>query len=150
MSVQFWPAESVTVKLSVPFDDSRQKATSRSPALVVIGTEKEVNAAPLTSMLFWTCTNAGPAPPPPVEEVPVPVRLAVCGLLLALSLTVSVAVLVVPLTAGVNATLIAQLAAAAKLGGQLFVCAKSPGFVPVMPMLVMLSSAPPEFERVIV
>src|SRR5438105_14278435 len=99
--VQVWPAESVTVKLSVPLDDSRTKATRRSPGLVVMGTENEVKAAPLTSMLFWTCTNAGPEPP--VEVVPVPVRLTVWGLPLPLSVTLTDAVLV-PAEVGVNVT----------------------------------------------
>src|SRR2546426_7884025 len=79
-----WPAESVTPKSSWQFEDSRTKATNRSPGCVVMFTENEENAAPLTSMLFWTWTTAG-AEPPPVEEVPVPVRLTVCGLPLALS-----------------------------------------------------------------
>jgi hypothetical protein len=60
VGVQVWLAESVTVKLSVPLEDSRQKATRRSPGLLVIFTENEVKAVPLISMLFWTCTRAGP------------------------------------------------------------------------------------------
>ena len=51
---QVCPAESVTLKLSVALDDSRAKATSRSPGWVVMGTENEVKKVPLTSMLFWT------------------------------------------------------------------------------------------------
>src|SRR2546426_105276 len=56
--VQVWPAESVTVKLSVPFEDSRTKATRRLPAVVVKGTDNEGRAVPVRLMLFWACTNA--------------------------------------------------------------------------------------------
>src|SRR3989442_1174854 len=104
---QAWPAESVTPRLSWQFEDWRTKATSRSPGCVVMFTENEVKAAPLTSMLFWTCTTAGP---PPVELVPVPVRPAVCGLPLTLSATLNVALLV-PLAVGVKVTLIVHWAA---------------------------------------
>src|SRR2546422_7883943 len=107
VSAQVCPAESVTVNLSAPLDDSRTKATRRSPGLVVMGTENVVKAAPLTSILFWTCTNAGPEPPP-VEVVPVPVRPKVWGLPLPLSVTLTDAVLV-PAEVGVNVTVIAQL-----------------------------------------
>src|SRR5256885_9245317 len=85
-----WRAESVTPKSSWQFEDSRTKATSRSPGRVVMFTENEENAAPLTSMLFWTCTTAGGGPPP-VEERPGPVRLTgwfVPAALLSLSVTV--------------------------------------------------------------
>src|SRR5438105_3019414 len=142
--VQVWPAESVTVKLSVPLEDSRTKATRRSPGLVVMLTEKEVKAAPLTSMLFWTCTKAGPEP---TTAVPVPVRLVVWGLLLALSVTVRVAVRV-PAAVGVKVTLIVQLPPAATLVPQLLVCVKSPLLVPVTAMLVMLKAVLPGLERV--
>ena len=111
-----------------------------------MGTEKEVKAAPLVSMLFWTRTKAGGEPP--VEPAPMPVSLAVCGLPLALSLTASVAVRV-PAAVGVNVTLIAQ---AAPPGGtdtpQLLVCAKSPLFVPMIAMLEMLRLTFPVFESV--
>src|SRR5438552_3182368 len=116
--VQVWPAESVTVKLSVPLEDSRTKATRRSPGLLVMGTENEVKAAPLTSMLFWTRTKAGGEPP--VEPAPMPVRLAVCGLPLALSVMYSDEPRV-PVASGVNVTLIVQLAPTASEVPQLFV-----------------------------
>jgi len=73
----------------------------------------------------------------PGRPAPVPVTLAVCGLLLALSVTVNVAVRV-PIADGVNVTSIEQLAPAARLAPQLFVCAKSPLLVPVKAMLEML------------
>jgi hypothetical protein len=58
-------------------------------------------------------------------STPVPVNETVCGLLLALSMTVRVPVR--PLVAvGVNVTLIAQFAPAARDAPHVFVCAKSP------------------------
>src|SRR6266571_4339857 len=110
-----WPAESVTVKLSVPLDDSRTKATRRWPGLVVMGTENMLKAVPLVSMLFCTCTKASGAP---VGLSPVPVRLTVCGLPLALSLTAIIAVRA-PAAVGLNVTLIVQWAPAASEVGQL-------------------------------
>ena len=80
--------------------------------------------------------------------VPVPVRAAVWGLLGALSVTVSVPDLA-PVAAGLNVTLIAQLAPAAKLVPQLFVCEKSPLLVPVNVMLVSVNAAVPLLVSVI-
>ena len=55
-----------------------------------------------------------------------------------------------PTTEGVNVTLMVQLPPfAVRLAGQLFVCEKSPGFVPVMLMLEMVSPADPAFVRTI-
>src|SRR5205807_787296 len=73
---------------------------------------------------------------------PVPDTPAVWGLLLALSVTVKVA-LRAPVAAGVMVTLMVQAPSADRvdgLRGQLLVCPKSPGLVPVMPMLVMVSA----------
>ena len=70
--------------------------------------------------------------------------------MLALSATAKVA-LREPVAVGVKVTLIVQVALAAKvegLRGQLLVCPKSPGLVPVKPMLVMVSAAPLGFESV--
>jgi hypothetical protein len=53
-----------------------------------------------------------------------------------------------PVAVGVNVTLILQLAPAATLAPQVFVWLKSPLFVPVIVMLVMLSAAVPVLERV--
>src|SRR5207245_440551 len=75
-------------------------------------------------------------------EAPVPVRVAVCGLPVALSVTATVAVLV-PEAAGVNVTLIAQVAPAATDVPHVLLWVKSPLLVPVMAMLVMLSAAFP-------
>src|SRR2546423_14378025 len=81
---------------------------------------------------------------------PVPETPAVWGLLLAFSVTVNVA-LREPVTVGVKVTLMVQVALAAKvegLIGQLLVWPKSPGLVPVKPMLVMVNAAPLGFESV--
>ena len=60
------------------------------------------------------------------------------------------AALRVPLAAGVNVTLIVQLAPAATLDPQLLVCAKSLGFVPVSARLEMLKAALPVLFSVMV
>ena len=70
--------------------------------------------------------------------------------MLALSVTVNVA-LRDPMTVGVKVTLMVQVPFAARvegLRGQLLVCPKSPGLVPVKPMLVMVNATPLEFESV--
>ena len=54
-----------------------------------------------------------------------------------------------PAAVGVNVTLIVQLAFTARLFGQVLVCAKSPAFVPVSPMLLMLNDEPPLLVSVI-
>src|SRR5207244_1880436 len=84
------------------------------------------------------------------SNVPVPDTAAVWGLLPALSVAVNVA-LRVPVAVGVKVTLMMQVPLAAKvegLRGQLLVCPKSPGLVPVKPMLVMVNAAPLGFESV--
>jgi hypothetical protein len=64
--------------------------------------------------------------------VTLPVRATCCGLFGALSATLIVAVRPTAVRAvGVNTTLNVQLAAARKLGGQLFVSAKSVAFTPL-------------------
>jgi hypothetical protein len=81
---------------------------------------------------------------------PVPVTLVFWGLLPALSVTVKMA-LRDPMAAGVKVTLIVQVPLAARvegLRGQLLVCPKSPGLVPVKPMLVMVNAVPLGFESV--
>lgn len=57
----------------------------------------------------------------------------------------------VPVTVGVKVTLIEQFAFTARaelLAGQVFVCAKSPAFVPVTAMLEMAREAVPELVSV--
>lgn len=73
-----------------------------------------------------------------------------CGLFAALSVTLTAA-LRVAATAGVNVTLIVQLAPAARVFepvGQVFVCAKLAEFAPVIVMPLMLSAALPLLVRV--
>jgi hypothetical protein len=65
--------------------------------------------------------------------VPVPVRDAVCGEPLALSATLTVA-FSDPAAAGLKVTVILQLAPAATLVPQVFVCENDVGFVPAMEM----------------
>src|SRR5947208_1920829 len=84
------------------------------------------------------------------STVPVPDTAAVWGLLPALSVTVNVA-LREPVAVGAKVTLMVQVPLAAKvdgLRGQLLVCPKSPGLVPVKPMLVMVNAVPLGFESV--
>ena len=86
----------------------------------------------------------------PGPVVPVPLKLAVCGLPVALSATLRVP-LRVPVAVGLNVTLMAQLALAARvegLKGQLLVWAKSPLLAPVIETLVMVSAELPLLVRV--
>jgi hypothetical protein len=73
---------------------------------------------------------------PAIGLLPVPARLTVCGLPPALSAMLTEAVRF-PMPPGVNATLIVQLAFAATEPGHVLVTAKSPGSVPVAPILVI-------------
>ena len=81
---------------------------------------------------------------------PVPLKVMFCGLPAALS-AIDTLALREPAAVGVNVTLIVQDAPAANVlepVGQVLVCAKSPAFVPVSPMLLMLSPALPLFVSV--
>jgi hypothetical protein len=71
--------------------------------------------------------------------VPVPVNVTLCGLPVALSVMRSDA-LREPVAVGLNVTLIVQVAPAATLPSQLFVCAKSDVFVPANAMLLIVSA----------
>ena len=82
---------------------------------------------------------------PEAGATPVPLRPTLCGLPAALSDTLRVP-LRAPVAVGLNVTLMAQLALAARvegLKGQLLVWAKSPLLVPVMLMLVIVSAELP-------
>ena len=82
--------------------------------------------------------------------LPVPLSATVCGLPLALSVILTLA-LRVPVAVGVKVTLIVQVAPAAMvlgLIGQVLVWAKSPAFVPVKPIVLMVRAALPLFLRV--
>ena len=54
----------------------------------------------------------------------------------------------VPSTVGINVTVMVQLAPGPTLDPQVFVCAKSPAFVPVIEMLVTLRLVVPTFVNV--
>jgi hypothetical protein len=85
---------------------------------------------------------------PDVELVPVPVRLTVCGLLVAESVKLRLAVRV-PVAAGLNTTEAEQLVAAARLVPHVLLeMLKSPGFVPVIAMLLMLMEELVPFDSV--
>jgi len=81
--------------------------------------------------------------------VPIPLSVTFCGLPAALSLMLTAAVRV-PLAVGLNVTLILQLAPAANELPQVCVCAKFPGLVPVIAMLLMVKLVVPVFLRVTV
>jgi hypothetical protein len=87
--------------------------------------------------------------PNPFEDCPFPVKLTVCGLPEALSATESLAWRV-PFAVGLNVTLMVQWALAERLAGQLLLSLKSPLFVPVMLIPVMVSGALPELVSVTV
>lgn len=80
---------------------------------------------------------------------PVPDSATVCGVPDASSVIESDAVRE-PVAVGVNVTVAVQLAPAARLWGQLFVCAKSPAFGPLRPMSLIASAKPPVLVRVTV
>lgn len=80
--------------------------------------------------------------------VPVPVSGTVCGLPLALSATETEALRAVA-DVGVKVTLMVQFAPAARVVPHVFVCAKSPGLVPVIDTLVIVKVAFPVLDRVI-
>lgn len=115
----------------------------------------------LVRTMFWAVlgvlTAWLPKVRPEVERLavgpePVPARLTLWiapARLLLLSVTVSVAERA-PGAVGVNVTLTAQFPPAATELPQVLVCAKSPGFVPVKAMLVMLRLAFPVLFRVTV
>ena len=81
-------------------------------------------------------------------STPVPLKDAVCGLPGALSVTLREAVRE-PVVEGVKVTLMVQLAPADNEAGQLFVSAKSPPFVPVMPTEVMVRVPLPLLVKVV-
>jgi hypothetical protein len=80
--------------------------------------------------------------------VPVPVRAAVCGEPVALS-TTDIEALRLPAEAGVNVTVMVQLAPAASEVPQLLLSPKLLELVPMTEMLVMVSAAVPAFDSVI-
>ena len=77
----------------------------------------------------------------------VPERAAVWGLPVPLSVTVTAAVRP-PVAVGVNVTLMVHWAPAARLKPHVFVRAKSPLFVPVIAMLLILTDEAVAFFKV--
>jgi hypothetical protein len=73
---------------------------------------------------------------------PVPDSATDCGLPAALSVIVTAAVRL-PAAVGVKVTLMVQLPPAATLAPHVLLCAKSPAFIPVTPMLDIVSELPP-------
>jgi hypothetical protein len=111
-----------------------------------------VCAALVTPILVLLNVRAVGATPALGIPMPVPLSAAVCVVpvaLLELSVTVSVA-LRLPGAVGVNVTEIVQFAPAAKLLPQVLVSAKSPGLVPVIATLAIVSDPVPEFVNVTV
>ncbi len=82
-----------------------------------------------------------------ISPKPVPARLTCCGLPVALSVMFMAAERF-PIAVGVNVTLKVQLAPTATVVPQSLVCAKSPGFRPLMTIPVMDNGEPPVFVRV--
>ena len=78
--------------------------------------------------------------------VPVPLSVIACGLPGPLSVMLTDAVLD-PVPVGLNVTEIVQLAPAATAAPQVFACAKSPEFVPVIVILVTDKAALLRFVR---
>ncbi len=152
--VQLAPAATVPAQLPSP-------ANAKSPLITKLPLNVSVELPVLVSVTNCTAlvvptvwlANASEAgerlTTGPVDvEAPVPVRVAVCGLPVALSVTATAAVRI-PEAAGVNVTLIVQLAPAATDVPQVLLSAKSPPLVPVMAILVMLKDALPVLESVI-
>lgn len=84
-----------------------------------------------------------------LPATPVPLRETLWGLPPPLSLMFRVAVRV-PNAVGLNVTLMLQLAPATNEVPQVWVCAKFPAFVPVIPMPMMLKVVVPTFVKVTV
>jgi hypothetical protein len=89
----------------------------------------------------------GASPTPGAGVTPVPLRETLCGLPVALSLILTLA-LRLPEAVGLNVTVMVQLAAAARLLGQVLVWAKSLELVPARAILFMVSVAVPVLVRV--
>jgi hypothetical protein len=106
--------------------------------------------APTSTLTQFRVVGLTEALPPVVEVAPVPDNATVCGLLLAASVNDSVA-LRAPVAVGLNATIAAQLAEAARLAPQvLLVMEKSPASAPVMATLLMAIAAVPPLLKVAV
>ena len=126
----------------VPVTDMLVRVKLALPVLVRV-TDCEVLATPTDWLPKVRLVGERLTP----DAVPVPVRVTDCGLPVALSVILIEAERL-PLAAGVNVTLIAQLPFAASEVPQALICAKSPLFVPVTDMLVRVKLALPVLVKV--
>jgi len=117
--------------------------TGLFPAPVTLATKGAANAVLIVALC------GVPAVAVMEGAIPAPERLNICGLPAALSLRATPAVRV-PGAAGEKVTVIGQLAFTASVAPQVPVKAKSPAFVPVTEMLVMLKVAFPGLFRITV
>src|SRR2546422_79031 len=119
------------------------------PMLVMVnaaplGFERVTASAALVVFTFWFPNDGTGEGERLGSTVPVPDTAAVWGLLLAFFFNDTAATEIYALALH-DALPILQVALTAKvegLRGQLLVCPKSPGLVPVKPMLVMVNAAP--------
>jgi len=113
-----------------------------------------IDCAALVVPIFWLpkLSEVGLSVTAGAETTPVPLRATLCGLPAALSLILTLA-LRTPEVDGEKVTRMVQLAPAANVlgaSGQVLVSAKSAAFVPVRPMLLIVSAAVPVFVSVAV
>src|SRR5207245_7501265 len=103
----------------------------------------------LLTPTFWKLTLTGDRLTVAGVTAPVPDSATDCGLPVALSVIVT-APTRLPAAVGVKVTLIVQLAPPATLDPHVFVSEKSPAFVPVILMLVIVRLLPPVLLNVTV
>jgi hypothetical protein len=144
----FVPLASAKLLLFVPVIEKLVKVTGPVPVLVTVtfcaGLVEFIGCDANVRLLGVTVTVGA------VVVVPVPVSGTACGLPVALSATL-IAPVRVPAAVGLNVTLIAQWALAASvagLTGQVLVSAKSPLFVPVTVIPVMVNAVVPVLVNV--
>ena len=105
--------------------------------------------AVLPTFVLGKARVTGPGSRPGRDGRPEPLNVTICGELDALSATESAAVKLAT-DAGVKVTEIMQLADAARVVPQVFVCAKSAGLEPVMEIAMPVSEELPVFVNAIV
>ena len=149
---QFAPAATLFVQLSF----AHVKSLLLVPVTVM---SVKVSVAPPLFVKVSACVTLVPTACAPnargdglivrsgAAAVPVPVKATLCGLPDALSVIRSEA-LREPVAVGLNVTLIVQLAPAARLEPQLFVCEKFEEFVPANAMLLIVSAPVPVLVNV--
>src|SRR5207302_1980191 len=116
----------------VPVKPMLARAEAKTPGL-----ERGTALAGLVLPKFWFPKSGTGEGERLGGAIPVPETPAVWGLLLALSVTVSVALRgpLVPYTTLFRSVQVPLAAKVEGLRGQLLICPKSPGLVPVKPML---------------